>query len=75
MGLTMSKASEFLRDFLLIIPDCYRHSTVGQVVLKMSPAKRQLLSELKSEDIENIRPSTIWGPVCRKGRGRWGTRI
>ncbi len=69
----MSEASEFLDNFCLIMPDCYKKRPVGQVVLRMSPEKRALLATLKSEDLQNVRPDSCW-LYNLQGKGRWGTR-
>lgn len=62
--ISMSKASDFLHNFLsftTLMPGQYDHLGPGQVVLRMSEDKRKILSELKSEDLQNIRVDAIFG--------------
>jgi hypothetical protein len=71
----MSKASDLLDDYVLIIPDCYRapYTKVGPggMIEKMSADKREILKTLKSEDLQNIRPDA--NPMYQAtGKGRWG---
>ena len=45
----------------------------GQMVMRMSADKREILKTLKSEDLQNIRPDAIWGKSeLSKKKGRWG---
>jgi hypothetical protein len=86
-GIKMSKASDFLCEYVLCIPDCYKAPWTkvgpGGLIEKMSPENRELLATLKSEDLRNIRPDTIfgtpenwkkWGCAPPKTKGRFGRR-
>lgn len=73
----MSKASEFLRDLVLFMPESWqgpnsKHGP-GQVIeKKVSPENRELLKTLKSEDLENERPDANMFYSKPKRKGRWG---
>lgn len=71
----MSKASDFLHDYCLFIPDCYKapYTKVGPggMIEKMSPENRELIKTLKSEDLQNVRPDSCY-MFQHVGRGRWG---
>ena len=73
----MSKAVDFLDDYVLWLPEIYKAPYTkygpGQLVLqKMSPEQRELLKTLKSEDLQNIRPDSCWMYSPPRRRGRWG---
>ena len=72
----MSKASDFLNDFVVFIPDIYKAPWTkygpGKLIEKMSPEDRELLKTLKSEDLQNIRPDSCWMYSPPKRKGRWG---
>jgi hypothetical protein len=64
----MSKASDALHDAVIFIPDAYRSGPgykskhgPGQYVARMSPERRELLSQLKSDDIRAVPAYLIQG--------------
>lgn len=74
------KAIEVLMDGICYCVDSSRLGP-GQVVIKMSAEKREILKTLTSDDLQNIRPDTIfgtpeqqkeWGFEPKKRKGRWG---
>lgn len=56
-----------------LMPGKDKHLGPGGLIEKLSEEKRKILSELKSDDLKNIRPDSI-GLNQKKGRGRWGNR-
>ena len=57
----MSKASELIEHILYSMTDRTKAKGPGQVVLGLSEEKRNVLKELTSEELQNIRPDSIWG--------------
>lgn len=66
----MSKALDCLVDviFSVWMRDGCKHLGPGQVVLRLSSDKREILKDLKSDDLANIRPDFIFGDISRYGR-------
>ena len=44
-----------------IYTERYRNKGPGQIVLGLSEEKRKILQNLKSEELQNLRPDAIWG--------------
>lgn len=73
------RAIDVLMDGICFCGDSSRLGP-GQVVMKMSPEKREILKTLTSDDLLNIRPDAIWGTPEEKvtikkffkRKGRWG---
>jgi hypothetical protein len=63
----MTPAAEYIFNFSLWIPDCYRAPYTkygpGQFVLSRSQETRELLKTLKSEDLRNIRDDLVFVPI------------
>lgn len=70
----MSKAMELLDDVILTsyCRDGMRHLGPGQVVMRLPPEKREILSQLTSDEVASVRPDTVFGPAAPKRKGRWG---
>lgn len=65
----MTPAAEYIWNFSLLIPDCYRAPWTkygpGQYVLSRSKEVRDMLKTLKSEDLRNIRDDLVFVPTHR----------
>ena len=70
----MSKVLEVLDDAMMMCfwRDGMKHLGPGQVVMKLSPEKREILSKLTSEEAQSLRPDLIYGYQKPKRKGRWG---
>ncbi len=72
----MSEASDFIHDLVLLMPDSWKAPWTklgpGQVILKMSQEKRDIIKNLKSEDLQNVRPDSCFMFQEPRRKGRWG---
>ena len=58
----MSKAMKLLEEIMFgcIFSESSRKLGPGQIVLRLSQEKRDVLKELTSEEMQNMRPDSFW---------------
>lgn len=54
------KATEILESLTLWIPDGWRKLGPGQVILRLSKEQRDILKNLKSDDLVSLRPDSLY---------------
>lgn len=57
----MSKASDKLDEIIASVGLDSNKRGPGQVILRLPQTTRDILKELKSDDLVAIRPDSIWG--------------
>lgn len=59
------------RHIRTLSPGIYNGKGPGQAVLGLSEAKRDIIKELKSSDLQNMRYDSVWGYNPNQRKGRW----
>lgn len=58
----MSQSLDLLREIIIntYLRDGRKHLGPGQIILKLPEEKREILKGLTSEELQNIRPDSLW---------------